>query len=190
MKKVYFSLFLIFAVLLAVSLYRNIVIRESVLFWTFSTIVQAFVGLLALLGMIGIFKLQSLDAALNQICEINRSLVFYFRGSSAKFYTQEEMIAELNKISEETLAGSENELNKVKGVSRKLNEMIEKRKIIRNNVLNFTGRTIFVVLLCLVSLPITPILSREYLGLPFLVITIILSLYSLISTIWLMRALL
>ncbi len=190
MKKVYVLLSLIFLVLLAVSSYKNILITENVLFWTFSTIVQAFVGLLALLGMTGIFKLQSLDAALNQILEANMFLVQYFKGSSAQAYIQEKAIAELNKISKETHDASEIQLSRVKIVSRKLNDIIEKRKTIRNNVLNFTGRTIFVVLFSLVSLPITPILSREYLGLPFLVIAVMLSLYSLTSTIRLMRALL
>jgi hypothetical protein len=173
--------FFVSLILLSISLYKNIIISEDVLFWTFSTIVQSFIALLALLGMVAIYRLQALENELNYLCEITRPLVEYFRGLPSRAYTHGEIILECNKIFGENHIASEVELIQVKRTTERLNQIVERKKKIKTDIYNFIEITVFIVFISLIFLPWTPIISKHNLGPLFLVVVVILAVYSLLS---------
>ena len=45
------------------------IISQDLLFWTFSTIVQSFVAFISLLGMVAVYKLQSINSDRDKLGE-------------------------------------------------------------------------------------------------------------------------
>jgi len=177
-------------ILLGIFSYKNIIISEDVLFWTFSTIIQSFVALLALLGMVAIYRLQSLESELNHLCDTIRIYVEFFIGLAAKAYTQEEIINACNKISRESQNTSSVERNQVVRTNQRLDEIIKNRKKIKTDTLRFVELTIFIVFISLVFLPWTPGISEHNLGPLFLTIVVVLAAYSLLSAMRLIKTIL
>ncbi len=185
---VYFVIILIF---IAVSMWRDIKISEDVLFWTFSTVVQAFMALIALLGMVGIYKLQVINNEIDKTVELIRMTVQYFRGLRAQGYSREEIIMHCNRISQEEHPGSSGELSIMQAVNKKFGNLLDKEKEIKKNVIYFATYTVFIVYLSLFFLSWTDNIIVNNLFSRFtLVIVIILSLFSLIMGLNLLRRIL
>lgn len=177
-------------ILLGIILYKKFIISEDALFWTFSTIVQSFVALLALLGMVAIYRLQSLEGELSHLCETTRSYVEYFKGPPARAYTHEEIITECKKISEGSLIVSGVEINHIKRTTERLNQIIGHKKKIRVDIHDFIEITIFIIFISLVFLPWTPVIAKHGSGLFFLIIVLISAIYSLLSAMRLIKTIL
>ena len=144
---IYSLFFLVLIIIIVFRLfpfYKEIIITENVLFWTFSTIVQGFMGLLAFFGMVGIFRTELLERKLDQIVEKARSFVMYFRGSPAEPYIQEELIEELDKINNEKRMSSSH-LTQVKILNTRIKNIINRRNVIKDAIIKFAEVTLFTI---------------------------------------------
>jgi hypothetical protein len=127
-------------------------------FYTFSTIVQSFVALVAFLGAVVVFKVQLEDQALAKLSDAVEISVHHYRGSYAKTYSPFQMLTECEQILEkEPVDYGSKEL--IRKVSKQMRETLNSRNEVRSKMVDFAALTFMNVAVALVSLLFSPILA-------------------------------
>lgn len=190
-NKMLFAAFIIVLICLClVSLQRQVEIQQDLLFETFSAIIQIFVALITLLGMVGVFRLELLNNKIDKLAESAGGLIVHFRGLPAQNLLPEEILAEGENIIEEGHPASAGEVRRLEIVVTKLKTLSNAADNIRIYILNFAIFASVAIGISLIFLVITPVISSLYLGLPALFVVIVLSIVSLLSVIGLIQSIL
>ena len=96
-KILYIGLLIIFILLLFISYYKKIIVDKNTLYWVFSSLVQALLALVALMGVVSIFKLQNLHNDENRILdESNNRMLGYFTLLNNGYSTIEDFYSAIN----------------------------------------------------------------------------------------------
>src|SRR5438552_4085571 len=96
-----FRLLCLTVTLLVIYFAKEIFTDKNVYFYTSSTIVQAFIALVAFLGTVVVFKVQLEDQAMERLAEAVRPFVRYYRGSQADVYTSGQMMVACQELLED-----------------------------------------------------------------------------------------
>lgn len=157
-------------------------VSEKALFWTFSTVVQAFLALIAFGGIMAVYRLQLEDKELNDLLKASRGLVRYFKGDIVDSYSDVEIgkaCMGIAKEKEKDHPGSKTELRLIKNLAENLEATETFRAVIKDQTLKFSRPTLFVVFISLLFLPFTFQIIKFHLDLSCLLIVLIFSFYSL-----------
>ncbi|MCK4905479.1 hypothetical protein KAS42_04490 [bacterium] len=165
----------------------NITLSQEHLFWTFSTVMQSFVALGALLGMVAVFRLQIINNKSDIIALSLRKPIIYFRGMPASTYLPEDILCEGNKILKEegNKVGSEIKL----GLPQ-LEKLFDEEKNIKKQIVDFVKKIVVITALALIFLIITPTLIKIHADIASLGLILYLAITSLITTIKLIKEIL
>ncbi len=159
--------------------YFQVQISETTLNLVFSSITQALLSLVALLGVAALFKLEAIRGEENQIMQSAlNSQVYSWLASRLEgkiIVTGEDLMLELNTIFKE---GNPNEA-RIKVLKTKLEFLFLGRKLTREYLITFTIYTFFVVLVSLVFLIFAPFIAIHYLGVSSLLLVLLLTGYCL-----------
>jgi len=160
--------------------------EKELLYWLFSTIVQAFVALLALVGMVGIYWVSKLDDLFDRLCKSIEDRmkpfdnVFFF-----KYKDPPDIIDAINKIiSEYEPKGvSLDSIERFKQVKHRLNSAFEEKEIFIRIFKSFFYKNIANISASLFFLGITTFIVKAsyiFIGL-IIAFVIVLSLWSLLE---------
>lgn len=137
--------------------------NENVFFYTFSTIAQSFVALVAFLGAIVVFKMQLIDQNVRRIIGgINIQLNYYAGPSEANTLDSDQVIDLIDKRIE-----TDAHYRILRKNGDDLIKLRDERRILRRSMVDFTIWNFFVVSLSLLLLPVSSILTTGnfvYLG--------------------------
>ena len=157
------------------------------LYWIFSSIIQCIVPLVALMGVLIIFKYQSISSyeerVFEKLQEGNMNSPLAALGGKLDAINIPELLENIEKIiGKEKKQEQENEGvygNKLRNVQHNLktNEWI--KEYMHNFAIKFSVYSFAIVLLCLIFLVFTPLISANYLGLPLLFLAIYFTSYDL-----------
>ncbi len=154
------------------------------LFWTFSTIAQSLLALIAFVGVLALFKLQKVNIEQSRLCEIARLYVRNFKGTEADGYSANEIEEACNEIaphSDEQHPGSIVQLAEIRRLQPRLNKLSSRVSEIKNYVASFLVIVISATSLSLILLPLSAPLNVVYLGSSGLITTIILSVWAILK---------
>jgi len=170
---------ILFIIIVLYSYYFEIGVSENTLNLVFSSITQALLSLVALLGVAAFFKLEGLRNEENQIIQsaLHSNVYSWLseRLQGKVIVTGEDLMCEFEIIFKE---GNPNE-SRIKILNRKLENLFLDKKLTQENVLTFTVYTLFVVVVSLCFLMISPFLVTHNLGIPALFLTMFLTTYCL-----------
>jgi len=190
LKSTFVPLILLVLCVLVISLRLKPNVPTDLLFETFSAVIQTFVSVMALLGMVGVFKLEILNSKINNLAESAKRLLVYFRGPPGQYLLPEDVLEEGERIIGKNHPGSEGKVTRLKTVVAKLRNFYTTAKEIKTCLLDFLIFTSLAIGLTIIFLATTPLISKYYLGIPTLVLVVILSIASLLSTIGLIQSIL
>jgi len=180
----------IFIYLCLVPLFRKIEVGQDLLSGTLTMVVQTFVSLMALLGMVGIFKLELLNNKIDHLAESARGLIIHFRGLPGQYLLPEEIFREGEKIIKENHSASAGEMRQLKRVVGNLQNLSNTANDIKIWVLDFIIFSSAAIGASLVCLATTPMISNLHLGVPVLFAAVVLSVIALLSAIGLIQSML
>ena len=159
--------------------YFNFDVSENTLNLVFSSITQALLSLVALLGVAAFFKLEAIRNEENQIMQsaLNSEVYSWLtsRLQGRVIITGEDLMNEFNTVFKE---GNPNEA-RIKVLKGKLEFLFLGRKLTREYILMFTVYTFFVVLVSLTFLIFSPLLTFYHFGILSLFIIMVLTAYCL-----------
>ena len=158
--------FIVFVCSAYIGFYYKIVITQDTLYWVFSSIVQSLVALVALFGVVAIFKLQILYNRERQIIESTFSPnMFLYPELAGKTITSiEELSLEINKI----LKAGVSEESRVKKFKERIDNLFLSKNLIIDFTIKFSVYTFTIVIFALLFLMSAPLISEYFLGLPIL----------------------
>lgn len=185
-RKQFFALFcVIFIILVGVSIYYQIKIPQDTLYWIFSSLVQSLAALVALLGVVIIFKLQTIsnreDRVLEEMSQ-NYSSLAYFVGVTAvqEITSIEELLLKVNKITDNnTGEQGDYHINVLRTIKNKIEHFREVKLFIHNFMIKFSVYTFAIIILNLVFLSVSHLIYQYNLELPIIFLVIIFTSYSL-----------
>lgn len=180
----------VFVFLCLVSSFREIEVGRDTFSSTLATVVQTFVSLMALLGMVGILKLELLNSKIDHLAESARGLIVHFRGLPGQNFLPEEMFKEGEKIIKEDHSASASEMRQLKRVVGNLRNLSNTANDIKTWVLDFITFSSIAIGVSLVCLIATPVIIGLHIGVPVLFAAVVLSVISLLSAIGLIQSML
>lgn len=158
---------------------RKIALSREHLFWTFSTVMQSFVALGALLGMVAVFKLQVINNRIENLVLNVREKMQYFEG------TPEDVLHEGQKRLEEDL-----KLSTLQYRIPQLEKLFDEEKKIKKQIADFVKGIITVTIFALIFLIFTPLIIKIYADVVSLGVILYLAIPSLVATIRLIKEIL
>jgi hypothetical protein len=177
-KKPLFILLLgIFILINFLSYQFKIIIETDTLYWVFSSLVQALLSLVALIGVVSIFKLQNFHQDERKILdEVNDDARGYFMFLNKRFFS----LKELSDAVEVHLSQkpSQNGFYFV-SLDKRIQDCLLSKKLVIEYSAMYTIYTFFTVLVSLLFLMLVPQISVMYLGFTSLYLMFVLSSYSL-----------
>jgi len=174
-KYLYIFLVIIFILLSVISIIYKINIPIDTLYWVFSSLVQALLALVALMGVVSIFKLQSLKSSEDQFLMMSREHTYtYYTGAPSPTIK-----LLLEKIESIIKSGNISASNHLSILRDNIKDIENSKKIVTDYAIQYTIYTFFVVLLSLLFLIFTAQIYLLYMGIPLLFLIFILSSYSL-----------
>lgn len=185
----FFSISLIVLLLLfPISVFSD----QALYYYTFSTIVQGFLALVALLGALVVYKLQIIETELNNTRDRMERDFIYFLGQKAYSFSWTDAIREAQKILDNRTNSSEagkSELMRIEINLKKLNDL-NKERVIRSQMVDFSLLSFLNIGLALIAIPVSKMIvvnDKFYLGAILLIINIIISFFSMISAFGIIR---
>lgn len=172
---VYITLVLIFIFLNFVSYRYRVVVNTSVLHLVFSSLVQALLALVALMGVVSIFKLQSLKSSEDQLLMIAREQTYtYYIGAPPP--TIELLLEKIEPIIQ---SNNLNQSNHLYVLRKNIRDIKLSKDLTIDYTIKYTIFTFGVTLLALIFLIFASQISTFYLGINSLYLMFILVAYSL-----------
>ena len=143
--------------------------EKELLYWVFSTVVQAFVALLALVGMVGIYWISKLDKVIEETKDTIKNTYFdYFQNEDTKLIIEEEFVKAVNQMK---LSTKEHpvDIDKFKIFKANLNCNYKEKQIFTIYFIIFAIITIIDIILSLILLRYTTWLAEfKYINLVIL----------------------
>lgn len=163
----------VYFTIIVVCSYLNIEVSKETLNLVFSSIIQALLSLVALLGVAAFFKLEAIKSEEDKILELATytNPPFYYPWLSSKL--EGKLIGsgeQLMTAFESILAEGEPEEATLRFLKGRLEEVFSNKKHVVTYILNFTIYNFFTVVLSLILLIITPFLVSHNLGVVSLLI--------------------
>jgi hypothetical protein len=166
-------LILIILFILIYCFYDYIFVKDSVYYYTFSTIVQGFIGLIAFLGAVVVFKLQIHENEINKVLDVLRGLLDSFYDVECQYSSNDE----IKKICEEKKIVLK---DSAKSNYIKLTEIDRQKGELRSVLVDFVIITLINVSMAIFGLLFVPIFQfHVFIGTLFLLSNIFLSIFSL-----------
>ncbi|KKL73460.1 hypothetical protein LCGC14_2074670, partial [marine sediment metagenome] len=175
------------------SFFAHARIKVDTLYWTFSTIAQSLLALVAFVGVLVLFKLQKVDSELTRLCGIARKHVSVIKGSEADGYSANEIKKSCNELaqhSDEQHPGSPVELAEIRRLQPRLNNLSRRIEDIKKKTESFLVIVFSATSLSLILLPLSASLNIMHAGYSGLISVIILSLWAILKGFILARELL
>lgn len=138
----------------------NIFVEQNIYFYTFSTIVQGFMSLVALLGAIIIFKMQTEDQSLQNLSDGIKNSVCKYKGQEANGYTVIQMYSEAAEIIRAHKDIMEPHLSILRDGVNRMKLVLDSKSDARNNLVNFVIISFINIVVALISLTLTPIFVK------------------------------
>lgn len=169
-----------------VSFGLEIFTKEDVYYSTFGAIVQGFIGLVAFLGAVAVFKIELEDQAMQKLSDSIEPSVMHYKGIVAKTLTPTQMLNACNEVLEwPEDYGNRDSIRKVK---EKMEETLASRGEVRNWMVDFTIVSFLNVSLAIIGLLFTPIFSENWdVGGTFLIFNVYFSIFTLYTAFRLVR---
>jgi len=186
----YLVLALISAFIYAFSYFYKIKISEELLYWMFSSILQSYVALGALVGMIAVFKMQIIHNRIENIASALEDPMVRLRGRPAFFYLPEDILREGNRLIEEVHPASQGEISILKKIMPTYEGLFSEHIIIKSQIIDFIKNVIIVVMFALVFLAFIPLIIYAHFDITSLFIVSFLSILSLVSVLDLIKEIL
>ena len=117
------------------SKYKEIILSSDLLFWTFSTVMQSFMALGALLGMVAVFRLQVINSRKEKIVAEWKSVLKRPVGN-AHIYSPEGFLNGVKKLNKD-----EGKFGDLKEVGGKLENLMAKEGKLKNQILTFIKKS-------------------------------------------------
>lgn len=172
------AVFLVFLFTIFLEFYYKILIPQEILYWVFSSIVQALVALVALLGVVAVFKLQVLHDQGRRIIDAALSptpfTYLYASLCNQTITSIEELSWEINRI----LKDGEDREPRVKELKERIDNLFLSKNLITDLAIKFSVYTFAVAIIALLLLISSSLLYEYFLGLPILFLIFILTAYS------------
>lgn len=166
--------------------YSKEISEANLYYYTFSTIVQGFLGLVALLGTVVIFKIQLLENEMKTTTETSFSHIQDNFEPNIAIFSALEMMNKLGEICDKQQTSG-----LTKAVYLNLTELNSAIGDIRTKMVDFTLFSFLNISLALIGLPLSKIIienANDYWAIIYLVINISLSLYSLLLAFKIVRS--
>lgn len=183
---IYLLLIIIFVILF---IFRTEIFNDQNLYYyTFSTIVQGFLALVAFLGTVVIYKLQIIEMELNKIGEKLIDFLFSMTGTQKYLaFTYIEIINESDQFiqSVNSKGMDEQNINKIRIYSNKLKDLNNEKGEIRNNMVDFTILSFLNISLALIGIPLSKYFVNNqlfFVGYILLILNILISFVTLYYT--------
>ena len=176
-RPLYIGLLIIFLFLGYLSYRLKIVLDIETLYWVFSSLVQALLALVALMGVVSIFKLQNLHSNESRILdESHDTMGGYFAMLNDKYST----IETLKSAIEAYISINQSKSNSlIIAMQQRIDVLILSKKLVADYAIRYTAYTFAVVLIALLFLIFSPQISAFYIGVISLYLIFILVSYSL-----------
>lgn len=176
-QPVYIVLIVIFIALNFLSYCYELMVNPETLYWVFSSLVQALLALVALMGVVSVFKLQNLHSHEQRILdETNDPGRGYFNLLNNRYSS----INTLKTAIEHFLSSHDvGETHLVATMSKRIEDLLLSKKLVADYAIKYTVYTFTVASLSLLFLIFTKQISSLYLGVNSLYLMFILSSYSL-----------
>lgn len=147
-------------------------ISQDILFWTFSTIIQSMVAFVALLGMVAVYKIQTIERNKENIAESMRGYLVKNWREEVSGYSFEEIIKEIHDLPKDSQSVLYN--NRIlKNTSLRLSKKDKYLINIKGIINDFFLLTISLISFSLILLPMSSYLGCNEYSLPILVIIIL-----------------
>ncbi len=175
-RRLLYALVVIFFVsILVISTCFKLSVSIDTLYWVFSSLVQALLALVALMGVVSVFKLQSLKSSEDQFLMIARESTYtYYIGAPPS--TIELLLSKIEPVISSNNLDKSNHLHILRD---NIMEVRSSKELVVNYATKYAIFTFLVVLLSLLFLMCTTYISRFYLGVPSLYLMFVLTAYSL-----------
>lgn len=157
--------------------------NNNVYYYFFSSIIQGFMGLVAFLGALVVFQIESYENKIQRLSDSVETFVGHCRGSAAKVYSPFEMMEACREI----LGDPKNESNRsfIEKISATMKGVFDQQWEIRSGMVTFTLLAFCDVILAMIFLFLTPAISQDdYYGGYFIAINFGFSLYVLFYAGW------
>lgn len=161
---------------------QDIFLDQNLYYYTFSTIIQGFLALVALLGAVVIYKLQIIENDLNKISDKVEIYVAQIKGAITKTYSWIETMNECQRILSDSADPNSNNGAYIKMCFDKMQTLSNNRGDIRSHMVDFSLLSFLNIGLALFGLPISKLLvvnSSYYIGTLYLMINILISCISM-----------
>jgi hypothetical protein len=145
-------------------LFSNGIFRDQNLYYyVFSTIVQGFLALVALLGAVVVYKLQIIETDLNGTRDRMENDLTYFLGQAPYSFSWAEAMNEAKKILDANDKNSthESHIKRIEMNWNKLDGLNKERSIIRSKMVDFCLGSFLNIGTALIFLPISKIITLQ-----------------------------
>jgi len=174
-------MFILFVLLIIFSNFFRWTISVNTFYWFFSSLIQSLVTLVALLGVVLVFKLQGVKDEEQYIIRLAFNPSTWLSGyfHSHIITSGVKLLSELNLLLE-----SQNPEEKLAERLRdRLKELANAKKNAIDFMVRFAIYTFAVVILSIIFLIISPLLSKSFLAIPIIFLMVIFTAYSLFLSI-------
>lgn len=176
-QPVFIALIFVFIALNLLSYRQEIIVDSETLYWVFSSLVQALLALVALMGVVSVFKLQNLHSHEQRVLdETNDPGRGYFTLLNNRYSTIHALKAAIESYLSSHQIG---ETHLISTMNKRIDDLLLSKRLVANYAIKYTVYTFAVALLSLLFLILTKQISELYLGLNALYLSFILSSYSL-----------
>ena len=168
---------------------------QNLYYYTFSTIIQGFLALVALLGAVVVYKLQIIETELNGTRDRMENDLTYFMGQAVYSFSWIEAMIEARKILDNNAytesSGNEKYIERIEANWTKLDKLSKERGIIRSKMVDFCLGSFLNIGAALIFLPISRIVTLQetyILGFILLILNVIISIFLMFFALGVVRA--
>lgn len=185
------GIFTVVICLYLIAYHWKIEVREIVLFETLSASIEVFVALMALLGMVGVFKLELLNNKKDRLSQLIQELIFsHYGGNRRSNVFPEEILKEAKETIKQNGSRKGSTINRLKKLTLDMENTLDDIDNIKLHILDFVIFSSIMIIISLVFLMTTPIISEFYFGASVLFIVVVMSIVTLLSMIGLIQSIL
>ena len=183
--KILIAIFIFGIVALMLLFANDIFSDQSLYYYTFSTIVQGFLALVALLGAVVVYKLQIIETELNSTRDRMESDLTYFLAQAPYSFSWIEAMNEAKKILDNNTKDSVHKsyIERIEMNWKKLDKLSKERGVIRSKMVDFSLLSFINIGLALIALPLSKMILINkffFLGSALLILNITISYISMI----------
>lgn len=174
-RPLFVVLILLFILLNFLSYVLKVIVDVETLYWVFSTLVQALLALVALMGVVSIFKLQNLYDQRNKLLAESQSPMFTIH-LNGEYSTIEALFQAIDSYIVAKRIGKPHYMITMKN---RIDDFFLSKGLVVGYAVKYTVYTFSVAITALLFLMLAPVISALYLGINSLYLIFILTSYSL-----------